>query len=268
MRFTRIRNYHWAALTLFTALAVLAMPALAQEMTFADPTGDDFGPGEYVYPTDAVYTNGSFDLTALEVEVKGDNVEFEVSVNNRLEDPWRMGTGFSVQMFFIFIDTTPGAGHTETLPGLNVQFAEADAWDKVVILSPQGASRVNTEVQQKAASLQDDIVVPARLRGSGRSVSARVKLDELGGGDPSTWGYQVVVQSNEGFPADNDLLTRKVNEFEGQHRFGGGTDYDCDPHAIDILGDAEAQKAQLAYECNADGSASKMATLKMVRSAG
>ena len=58
-----------------------------------------------------------------------------------------------------------------------------------------------------------------------------------GSGDPSTWKYQVFMQSNEGFPADDDLLTRRVNEFEGQHRFGGGTDYDCDPHVMDMLGD-------------------------------
>mgnify|MGYP001116773986 CR=1 FL=1 len=81
------------------------------------------------------------------------------------------------------------------------------------------------------------------------------------------------MQSNEGFPAKTDLLTRKVNEFEGQHRFGGGTDYDCDPHVMDILaGDATgdssevaAQHEMLAYECDADGNATKMATLKMVR---
>jgi len=83
----------------------------------------------------------------------------------------------------------------------------------------------------------------------------------LGEGDPATWGYQVIMQSNEGFPAGTDLLTRKVNEFEGQHRFGGGTDYDCDPHVMDILGD----HAWLKYECNDDGSAKKLAVLEMVR---
>ncbi len=69
------------------------------------------------------------------------------------------------------------------------------------------------------------------------------------------------MQSNEGFPADTDLLTRKVNEYEGQHRFGGGTDYDCDPHVMDILGD----HGMLAYECEADGTPVKMATLSMVK---
>jgi len=81
------------------------------------------------------------------------------------------------------------------------------------------------------------------------------------------------MQSNEGFPADTDLLTRKVNEYEGQHRFGGGNDYDCDPQVMDVLagkgaGEAseiEAQKTMLAYECGPNGEAKKMATLTMVR---
>jgi hypothetical protein len=109
--------------------------------------------------------------------------------------------------------------------------------------------------------MKDAIVIPSRTTGSGRTITGRLKLSDLGEGDPSTWGYQVVMQSNEGFPTETDLLTRKVNEFEGQHRFGGGTDYDCDPHVMDILGD----HAMLAYECKPDGTPVQMATLKMVK---
>jgi carbohydrate-binding DOMON domain-containing protein len=265
--------------TLFVValLALLAAPlaTLGGEVSFKDPTGDDDGPGEYVYPTDAAYSRGSFDLTELTVTAKGKNVEFDVDVNSRLEDPWRMGVGFAVQMIFVFIDTDgqAGSGHTMGLPGLNIEFAPSSAWDKVVILSPQSSSRVKAEVGEKAASMADDIVIPSRTKGTVRTISGSVKLEELGGGDPSSWGYQVVMQSNEGFPAKTDLLTRKVNEFEGQHRFGGGTDYDCDPHVMDILAgkgmgdDSEvaAQHEMLAYECNDDGSSKKMATLEMVR---
>src|SRR6266545_1239863 len=196
-----MRTTFWKTGALAVAAGLLlASAATAQKVSFKDPTGDDNGPGNYTYPTDAVYKRGSFDLTGLDVEGKGGKVTFDVTLNSPLEDPWGMKVGFAVQMIFIFIDTGAG-GFTDTVPGLNVKFDEANAWDKLVILSPQPPGRVK---------------------------------DELAG-DPSQWGYQVVVQSNEGFPADKDLLTRKVNEFEGQHRFGGGTDYDCDPHAIDIL---------------------------------
>ena len=260
-------------LVLFTVL--LAGAALGQEVSFKDPSGDDKGPGGYVYPTDKVYTAGSFDLTELKMKVSGGKADFQVSVGTKLEDPWGMGVGFATQMVFIFIDTDhkEGSGFTKSLPGLNVAFAPADAWDKCVILSPQPQNRVASEVESKAGWAKAAVVVPVRTKGMGRTISGSVDLKDLGAGDPATWGYQVVMQSNEGFPDKADLLTRKVNEFEGQHRFGGGNDGDCDPHAIDVLAgkgtgdksEIEEQKKMLAYECNADGSSKTMATLTMVR---
>jgi hypothetical protein len=196
-----------------------------------------------------------------------------VTVGTNLEDPWNMKKGFATQMVFIFIDTDgkEGSGRTEGLPGLNVQFAPASAWEHAVILSPQEPARVKKEIETKAAALKDAIIVPGRTKGAGRKISGTI--DTAIAGDPSQWGIQVMMQSNEGFPSGNDLLTRKVNEYEGQHRFGGGNDGDCDPHAIDILagsgkGDASEAKAQhemLKYECAEDGSSKAKATLTMVR---
>ncbi len=247
-------------------LLALAAPAFAADVVFEDPTGDDSGPGGYTYPTDAVYTRGSFDLVKFELSPKGKKANLGVTVNANLEDPWGMDVGFATQMVFIFIDTdgVEGSGHTATPPGLNLQFAPGSAWEKCIILSPQPFARVKQEVDAKAGALAADIVIPTRVRGSGRTISASVDLADLGESDPATWGYQVLMQSNEGFPADDDLLTRRVNEFEGQHRFGGGSDFMCDPHVMDVLGD----HAMLAYECGDDGSAKKTATLSMVRPGG
>jgi len=248
------------------AFLLVAAVASAREVCFEDPTGDDDGPGEYVYPTDAVYTKGSFDLTKFCFAVSGNRATVDVSVNSNLQDPWRMGTGFSVQMIFVYIKNgnKQGGGYTVGLPGTNHEFLPEDAWDRVVILSPQQIGRVRTEVEAKVSTdMQNAIIFPRRTKGSGRTISGSFATTDLGEpvGDPESWSYQVIMQSNEGFPAEGDLLTRKVNEFEGQHRFGGGTDYDCDPHVMDILGD----HAWLAYECEADGTAKSMATLGMVR---
>jgi len=254
-------------------VALAAFAARAQEVVFKDPTGDDDGPGKYLYPTDKVYKPGSFDLTELRVTQKGDKVTFAVSVNSDLEDPWAMPApaAFSVQMAFVFLKTGKG-GFTKGVPGLNVQLAADGAWNKVVILSPQPAGRVRAEARDKAADLKDVIVVPAETVGKGRTLSATVDKKDLGDGELAKWGYQVVMQSNEGFPDKTDLLTRKVNEFEGQHRFGGGSDFDCDPHAIDVLAgqgkgdksEIDAQHEMLAYECGPDGAAKKLATLRMI----
>lgn len=110
-----------------------------ETITFEDPTGDDDGPGTYTYPTDPVYTRGSFDLTEFSVTKTGDRVKFDVTVAAPLADLWKLRAGFSVQMVFIFIQTEDrrAPGFTETVPGLNVSFAPADAWNKLVILSPQ-----------------------------------------------------------------------------------------------------------------------------------
>jgi carbohydrate-binding DOMON domain-containing protein len=304
-----------AAAAVLTGLAVVvgaAGVAAAQEVSFKDPAGDDDGPGKYVYPTDEVYKPGSFDLTNFTLKARGDKVEVRVSVAARLEDPWKTGSGFSVQTVFIFIQTEaknekpaeatrekpgaakgekPGAakaearsaaksaskpgggGFTQGLPGLGVQFAPEDAWDRCIILSPLPASRVKEEVEAKAATMKGAIVIPGRVRGSGHTISATLDRKALGAGDPIAWGYQVVMASNDLFPAASDLLVRKVNERESQHRFGGGTDGDCDPNVVDVLagggkgeaGEVEAQHRMLQYECNPDGTPKKLATLKMVR---
>lgn len=254
--------------------AATASSALAGDVTFKDPIGDDNGPGKYTYPTDQVYKPGSFDLTFLKVKDSANKVTFDVGVNANVENPWNMQSGFSVQMVFIFIQTDPKTpGFTKGLPGLNIEFEPDSGWQKCVIISPQPPSRVKQEVETKVAKdLQAGVIVPKRVNASGRTLSVTIDKTELGGGDPATWGYQVIMQSNEGFPAPTDLLVRKVNEYEGQHRFGGGTDTDCDPNVMDILAgngvgdpsEVESQHQMLSYECNPDGAAKKMATLKLV----
>ena len=257
-------RYSLHAIGIACLLALGAASVHAVE--FTDPKGDDKGPGTYVYPTDGVYKAGSFDITKFSAVKSGANVDFSVEVAAGLDDPWGMGGGFAVQMLFVFIKTGAG-GNTATPPGLNVVFAAGHEWNKLVILSPQKKARVTGEAEAKAGALAKDIVVPNITRGRGRVITGSVALAELGGdGNVDGWSYQVVMQSNEGFPAAGDFLTRKVNEYEGQHRFGGGNDADCDPHVMDVLEGPEAKQSEmLAYTCGPDGKATKAATLKMIK---
>jgi carbohydrate-binding DOMON domain-containing protein len=252
--------------TLGLAAALCFCATAAHAVEFTDPKGDDNGPGTYSYPTDGVYKAGSFDLLKFSATKSGEQVDFVVDVGSGLEDPWGMGGGFAVQMVFVFIKNKDG-GRVDTPPGLNVQFAPGSEWNKVVVLSPQKKARVVAEAKSKATALAADIVVPNITRGNGRSIKASVPLADLGGdGNVDGWSYQVVMQSNEGFPAAADFLTRKVNEYEGQHRFGGGNDGDCDPHVIDVLDGPEAKQSEmLAYTCGPNGQSVKKATLKMIK---
>ncbi|HLM44612.1 MAG TPA: glucodextranase DOMON-like domain-containing protein, partial [Myxococcaceae bacterium] len=160
-----MKTSRFALLTL--AAALVGAPALAADkVSFKDPTGDDNGPGNYKYPTDTVYKRGSFDLTDFTFEKKGSKADVTLGFNTTLEDPWKMGAGFSVQMAFIFIDTDgkAGSGSTDTLPGLNVKFAPEFAWEKVIVISPQNSARVKAEVGNKAAAAKDNVLVPTRTK--------------------------------------------------------------------------------------------------------
>jgi carbohydrate-binding DOMON domain-containing protein len=389
---------------------------MAQKVSFKDPQEDDNGPGAYTYPTDPVYKPGSFDMTAFTLKAHGDKVDLDVEMAAKLEDPWKTGNGFSVQMVFIFVQTRAGKpadggkagaakaggknkkkggtgsagdkaaadkadagnaaggkadagkaadkaadkaeagkpaaedtgaaatpagakaaaaepepggaaepapaqpdteqtageksaaekaageqaaaakaggekgaerkaagakpaaagkqhGFTQGLPGLQVQFSPADAWDRCIILSPEPAARVRAEVEAKAAAMKDAIVIPARVKGSGHAISATIDRKALGPGDPTEWGYQVVIASSDPYPATDSLLVRKVTETESQHRFGGASDGDCAPNVLDVLagkgeGAAEEvakQREMLHYECNPDHAPKTLATLTMVR---
>ena len=263
----------WSGASL--AAVCLAGAAAAQRVSFADPVGDDFGPGGFVYPTDPVYRPGSFDLVSMSLEVAGQEGRVEVAFASPLEDVERSKRGFALQMVFVFIDTDhrEGSGFTEGLPGLNVKFAPADAWDRVIVLSPQPAARLRAEIESKAEAMKSAVVLPDRIEGAGRSVTARFDAATLGAGDPRSWGYQVVVQSNNQFPESDELLTRRVNDHAGEHRFGGGNDGMCDPQVIDLLagaaagdaGEIDAQKAMLKYECGPGGAVREMALLRMIR---
>lgn len=268
----------WTSVAAVLLLLGLASQALGQ-VSLKDPTGDDDGPGTFKYPTDAVYKPGSFDLTAFEVENKGSDVVFKVTVRSKIEDPWNsrewQGNGFSVQFAQVYIDTDhkDGSGFCSGLPGLNVKFKKDSCWEKVVLISPQGRQRIQSEVSSKAGRLKDGVVIPKATRADGKTLIATVKASDLGGPVAKGWGFQVVMQSNEGFPTAKDILTRPVNELAGQHRFGGGSDYDCDPQVIDMLvapgaggsDEAKGQHDALKFKCNdSDPDKSPLVELPMV----
>ena len=266
------------ALTAFATLAFFAPAAVAADIEFKDPAGDDKGPGTYVYPTDSVYAPKSFDMRSVSLKDKGSTVDVKVTFGAKIDDPWGStkwdGNGFSLQMVFIFIDQDhkAGSGHKDAIPGLNVTFKEESRWEKALIISPQGNKRLETEINAKARSMKKDIVLPKKVRVQGRSLVATFDKAEIGGLE-TAWGYQALVQSNEGFPVGNDLLTRPVNEEKGKDRFGGGSDFSCDPHVMDMLagrgtgdaGEAKAQYAALSYKCSdEDPEAGTQAEIPMI----
>jgi carbohydrate-binding DOMON domain-containing protein len=260
------------------AITLAGPSALAGNVSFQDPKGDDFGPGTYEYPQKAEYKKGSFDLTDLEIKQKGADLEITIGIATTFEDPWDSakwptpGNGFSLQMFQIYVDTDgkPGSGEKDTLPGMNATFAEDSRWEKVIFVSPQANKEIASRIEQKAKALKDKIILPTKVSVRGKKLVAIIKAKDLGV-DPQKAGWQILVASNEGYDnqPQNGILARTVNEYPGEHRFGGGDDSDIDPHFIDCLAgkgkgtpdEVAAQKKMLQY----DVAKKQRAVLQMVR---
>ncbi len=249
-----------SSIAIILALFIFAMPAFALKIVFKDPKKDDKGPGKYTYPTHSSYKKGDFDIRKVTIKTVGSNIEVRVKIRNRIRDVWKSrtwgGNGFSVQFAQLYIHTGKGKGFYKGLPGLNIRFAEK--WNYVVLLSPQGKTRLKSEINLKARKYKKHIIIPTSTRAQGKTIIAVFPKAALGGKLSKKWKFQLIMQSNEGFPRKKDLLTRPVNEYNGKHRFGGGNDGDCDPHVIDILagkakGRSSERKAQYkvlsTYSC-------------------
>ena len=251
----------------------------AKSVLLKDPVNDDKGPGQYIYPTDKVYKSGSFDLKQVTFKAEGSELNIDVETNSQVEDSWGMGRDFSVQTLFIFVDSDGNAdnGNLTSVPGLNNVFAKGHGWDKMIVISPQPAGVQKRDLPKFSAGGEDVVIADgegaAKGTDNGRAIVASVPLAHFGNGDVDQWRYQVVMQSNEGFPTPKDYFTRKVNEFEGQHRFGGGWDTNCDPHIIDVFagdasgddGEAQLQYDMLAYKCEGEGRSIERASLELVK---
>lgn len=259
--------------------ALWAQTSQALELTFLDPVGDDNGAGTLRYPTSKEYVAGAFDLKSLKIADEGDEVVITVEFAKEITDPWVSkdwgGNGFSLQFVHVYfdLDGKRRQGERRALPGAWVEFEPDSYFEKVVLISPQPNTKISGEVAAKANWLKRRIVLPNRVEVRRQSLVAYVPKNALG--TPShKWGVQAFVLSNEGFAAKEDLLARKVNENEGEHRFGGGCDGFGDAHVVDLLtGTAKAEPSEVklqhamlsAFKCAETAQTAQLAKVAVVR---
>lgn len=249
-----MRNQRLLVITLILMLTLFNLLVAGEKIEFKDPKGDDKGPGNYVYPTDPIYAAGSFDLVKATIEDKGDEITFKVSFNAPVSFNW--GDFWDVHQIQIYLDLdgVEGSGHTKTIPGTQVMIDPANAWEKVVFIDPHTIAKIHGEIKLKAADLKDDIVLPTKNKPIGKSIKSTVKKVDLGiaeDADISKFGYGILMLSATGFPGDWCVLMRRVNEYNGQHRFGNGADGAGDPNVMDMFAgnaDGSDDEADLQYD--------------------
>lgn len=222
-------------------------------VSFQDPRYDDRGTGEYVYPIGEWYERGQFDLRQLRVERDGDDVVFTVRMDQPFVKPSRIqltehrALNFESEIYLqnidIYIDTSPALGETQGVPGRNVQFRPQEAWDRLIILTPQ-PYLVRQSIRNWKPNAQ--WAAPDTVRSRGQEVWVRVPASWLGGLPEESWGYQVVVTGallEPNFEVFDrvtnarlmNALTIPVFGVAEVQAFGGGELDNRQPRAVDIL---------------------------------
>ena len=235
-----------AATLLFFCLWAMASGAQAYDVTLTDPVGDDYGPGEYVYPYDAVFTPGSFDIIRFRAFDQGSDIKFEVEIEGELADPWGSGAGFSLQSIDIYIDQdgTEGSGATWALERRNVSFSPSSAWEYVVWCQAPFEGFDTHVVDQSGNTYYSGISVDADQTDD--VITITVPKATLGNPDAG-WRYVVLMLSQNGYEAGR---VRPVREFADSWALGGGDDGQSDANVIDMVAESGVSQETLLANYN------------------
>ena len=202
------------------AVAVPDLGTMAIVLDVADPEKDDHGPGTYVYPGDAVFTAGAFDILNFQVGSDEANIIFKFSLRGPVENVWGSPNGLSIQTFDIYIDADgDGVGGATLLPGRNLALQEGFAWDFAITVEgwEAGIFTPDDEGPNKIASSSEFQIVadPGQQK-----VTIRIPKSILGE-TPAAWKYAAMVLSQEGYPSGGVMRVRDVNASAEQWRVGG-----------------------------------------------
>ena len=230
-----------AAAMLFFCLWALASCARAYDVTLTDAIGDDYGPGDYVYPYDASFTPGSFDITRFRAFDQGSDIKFEIEIEGQLTDPWGSGAGFSLQSIDIYIDEdgVEGSGATWALERRNVSFSSSSAWEYMVWCQAPFDGFDTHVIDQYGSTYYSGISVDADQGDD--AITITVPKATLGTPDAG-WRYAVLMLGQNGYEAGRVRLVRKVAD---TWALGGGDDGQSDANVIDMVAESGVNQESL-----------------------
>ncbi len=194
-------------------------------LDIADPAGDDYGPGSYVYPTDPVFKKGDFDIQHVRASMDSTNVYFEVQVGN-IDNPWGGPSGLSKQMLDIYIDEDGKMDSGNSwIKDLNAVFRPDAGWEKRIRVT--GNWQGNTGVYDNYDSTPKT-PIGVKVDESTRTIVLTVPKSALGGEPQPGWGFSFLLAG------ENNGGVREVHEHTEQWNFGGGSGSNQHSHIIDM----------------------------------
>jgi alpha-amylase/alpha-mannosidase (GH57 family) len=200
---------------------------------YADPEGDDYGPGTYTYPTSYEFVAGVFDLLNFTVSKIDSNVMLKFQFKALGDNPWNGANGFCLQFIQVYIDKdgVSGSGKTSTF-GARVNVSSADAWEIALRI---GAGWSGSNVVSYANGTDTSELIDITLEGED-TVVAKIPISIIGEVN-ETWKYTVLIVSWEGYSPP--YYVREIG-VTAQAYIGGGADTDAviagvQPYVYDIL---------------------------------
>ena len=208
---------------LFVALILPTLSAwagLQTLVTISDPSGDDHGAGNLIYPQRADFKPGDLDLLQLKISRDDEGFWFEAMFKNTIRDPGPVINGVSAESlanfarkgFYqfnldIYVDTDriKGSGNTFTLPGRQVKIDPEYAWEKAVILTPRpelmrqqllaalSEQYPDRTMAETEASVDQTMFFPTRIQVRGRSISFFVPAGFFAESDGTDWAVTALV---------------------------------------------------------------------------
>ncbi|MGQ9477820.1 MAG: glucodextranase DOMON-like domain-containing protein [Candidatus Bipolaricaulia bacterium] len=211
--------------------------------SFADPQGDDHGPGSYVYPTDPVFHQepGIFDLLDYSIYDSGRNWLLVFSFTS-LPNPWNGPHGFSHPLLNLYLDVAPG-GAVEAAEGgdaMQIRLHPSYPWDWFLRIAGWAYGRLlaTPEGQEFQVDVASD---PAKDQ-----VIVSVSKELVG----TICGFHyVMVASQDGYADD---YIRPVAQVAGQWVGGGSPAPTVAPKVYDYLAPEGYTQEEILSTYNVD----------------
>ena len=189
-------------------------------------TGKPYGPGTYAVPTGSDYYDGAWDISELTINESRDDVQFEFTFAEPIQNPWNFDPGFSHPFFQLYIHNpdTDDEGTTSGRSGTHIE-TEVPYHTRVVVhgegtmgVEAADGSGVTRDVSAETDDETVTITVPRRAIGW--------DLDEGGIAVAAT------VMPYDGFGEGG---IRPIGADADEHTIGGGQSDLRDPAVMDMV---------------------------------
>jgi carbohydrate-binding DOMON domain-containing protein len=236
-----VRKLYFLTLILLSLAVSSALAGEEVIVSLGDPIGDDYGPGYYVYPSNSLFTPGSFDIVSFEVSRINSNVRFKIRFKNKFFSPPKdikggLPSNLFLQNIDIYMDKDHkrGSGRPKALPGRGANIASESFWEQAVLITPL-PKEASKSLKQISPGIASSVIIPGNFSVYRDTILFSVSTREIGEPKP-WWGYLVMVTPANftfdepreksyfglGESGEDLLLMLKVRDKRTEWNFGGG----------------------------------------------